>query len=86
MAPAVTLALLVENLDSIDKNLEKLGFQPAIYSPYYLLLRKKGIKKLHEMGIKVVPWTVNNVKAMKKLKRMGVDGIITDYPNLIEAI
>lgn len=84
MAPNVTLALLVENLDGIDKNLKKLGFQPAIYSPYYLLLRKKGIKKLHEMGIKVIPWTVNSVKAMKKLKRQGVDGIITDYPNLIE--
>ncbi len=84
IAPNVTLALLVENLDGIDANLEKLGFQPAIYSPYYLLLRKKGIKKLHGMGIRVIPWTVNSVKAMKKLKRQGVDGIITDYPDLIK--
>lgn len=80
---SVTLALLVENLDGVDKNLERLGFKPDIYSCYYLLLRKKTVKKLHEQGIKVIPWTVNSVKAMKKLRRWGVDGIITDYPNLI---
>ncbi|MEZ4961325.1 MAG: glycerophosphodiester phosphodiesterase family protein [Saprospiraceae bacterium] len=83
-APDVTLALLVENMDGIDENLERLGFLPNIYSPYYLLLRKKNIKKLHEKGIRVVPWTVNSVKAMDRLRRKGVDGIITDYPNLIK--
>ena len=31
--------------------------------------------------IRVIPWTVNEVKDMKALKQMGVDGIITDYPN-----
>ncbi len=77
------LILLVENLNGHEKNLEKLGFTPDGYSPYYKLLRKKHIKALHKKGIKVVPWTVNNVKTMKKLRRKGVDGIITDYPNLI---
>ena len=80
---AITLALLVENMDGVETNLERLGFQPDIYSCYYLLLRKKTVKKLHEQGIRVIPWTVNKVKAMKKLRRWGVDGIITDYPNLI---
>ncbi|MEK7257310.1 MAG: glycerophosphodiester phosphodiesterase family protein, partial [Bacteroidota bacterium] len=84
--PAVTIALLVENMDGVEKNLERLGFQPDIYSSYYVLLRKKAVKKLHEQGIKVIPWTVNSVKAMEKLRRWGVDGIITDYPNLIEAV
>lgn len=38
---------------------------------------------LHAKGIKVIPWTVNEVGDMKKLMEMGVDGIITDYPNRI---
>ncbi len=82
----VPLILLVENLDGHEKNIEKLGFKPDGYSPYFKLLRKKHIKALHEQGVKVVPWTVNKVKTMKKLRRKGVDGIITDFPNLISEV
>jgi glycerophosphoryl diester phosphodiesterase len=32
--------------------------------------------------MKVIPWTVNTTEQMEKLLEMGVDGIITDYPNL----
>ncbi len=85
-APEVTLALLVENEDSFQENLDRLGFKPDIYSCYYKLLKKKHIKKLHKQGIRVIPWTVNTVKSMKKLRRKGVDGIITDYPNLIAEV
>ncbi len=79
----IPLILLVENEDGIKPNLEKLGFTPDGYSPYYKLLKKRDIRYLHKQNINVVPWTVNEVKAMKKLIRKGVDGIITDYPNLI---
>jgi len=84
--PGITLALLVENMDSPQKNIERLGFKPDIYSPYFKLLKKKRIKELQAQGIRVIPWTVNSVKAMKKLIRKGVDGIITDYPDLIAEI
>lgn len=86
LKPNQTLALLVENKDGFEKNLQLLGFQPDIYSVDYHLLRKKHVKALHAMGIKVIPWTVNDVKSMKKLRRWKVDGIITDYPNLIAEV
>jgi glycerophosphoryl diester phosphodiesterase len=35
-------------------------------------------------GMKIIPWTVNDSKQVKKLKKMGVDGIITDYPDLFK--
>ena len=35
----------------------------------------------HDKGIKVVPWTVNTVEDMKAMKALGVDGLITDYPD-----
>lgn len=85
LAPQMTLALLVENKDGYEKNLQLLGFHPNIYSPDYKLLRRKDVRALHKLGLKVIPWTVNTVKEMKKLRRWKVDGIITDYPNLIEA-
>ena len=36
--------------------------------------------------MKFVPWTVNTLEDMKAFKQMGVDGIITDYPNLFKEL
>jgi glycerophosphoryl diester phosphodiesterase len=33
--------------------------------------------------MRVIPWTVNTIQEMREMLKMGVDGIITDYPNLI---
>lgn len=76
----VQLVLLVENLKGVEYNLINLGFAPSVYSPYYKLVNKQDIKLLHSKVIRVIPWTVNNEKDMKKLIDKGVDGIITDYP------
>jgi glycerophosphoryl diester phosphodiesterase len=79
--PKVRLSALVENLQSPEKNIAELGFKPDIYSPYYRLLNKTKIDRLHGLGIQVIPWTVNQRDAMERLKAWGVDGLITDYPN-----
>jgi glycerophosphoryl diester phosphodiesterase len=79
--PEVRLAALVENKKSIDANLEELGFKPSIYSPDFNLLNKEKVNYLHQRKIRVIPWTVNEIKDMLVLKGMGVDGFITDYPD-----
>jgi glycerophosphoryl diester phosphodiesterase len=86
MAPDIPLAYLIENIQSFEANLKTLGFLPAIYSPYYLRVSKKLIKNCHKRNMKIIPWTVNDVGSMRQLIRMGVDGIITDYPNLIQNV
>ena len=50
-------------------------------SVYSRLLTKSFIDKVHESGKKVNVWTVNNVEDMKYFIHLGVDGIITDFPN-----
>ncbi|MDX5482417.1 MAG: glycerophosphodiester phosphodiesterase [Hymenobacteraceae bacterium] len=80
--PHVKTALLVENLHSMEKNLQRLGYTPTIYSPYYKLVTPSLLKKAKNKGMKVIPWTVNSADELARLKQMGVDGIITDYPNL----
>lgn len=77
----VMLALLVGDVNSFEKNLEQLGFKPNIYSPIYLLVKKGLVKKCHAQGIKIIPWTVNDENKMIKMKALGVDGLITDYPD-----
>ncbi len=82
-APTLTLALLVENHEPWQENIQRLGFTPEIYSPFFGLLDEATIQALHEAGMKVIPWTVNSLEDMRRLIRWGVDGIITDYPDLI---
>jgi glycerophosphoryl diester phosphodiesterase len=79
--PDIRLAALVENTKSIDANLADLGFKPSTYSPYFKLLNREKVKYLHQLRIRVVPWTVNEISDMLSLKGMGVDGLITDYPD-----
>lgn len=82
-APDMTTAYLVENIGSVASKMEKLSFTPTIYSPYYQLLTEAVVSELHERGMQVIPWTVNDTETMRQLVKMGVDGIITDYPNRI---
>ena len=79
--PEYTLSYLVEE-DNFSNNIQKLGFTPQIYSPYYVLLNSEEIKQIQAKNVKVIPWTVNNINEMIKLLEMGVNGIITDYPDI----
>lgn len=91
--PNVRLSALVENKKSIQANLNALGFVPDIYSPEYTTLTKQSVEQLHALvpdrdkkakkkgRLRVIPWTVNEEKEMLRLKQIGVDGIITDYPD-----
>lgn len=85
-APDIRLAFLIENVWGMATNLKKLGFTPQIYSPYYQLVSKKLVRHCHAKNIQVIPWTVNDVAAMRGMIQLGVDGIITDYPNLIKEV
>lgn len=57
-----------------------------IISPYYTEISKQDVDEAHSLGIKVVPWTVNNEKDMNMLLDMGVDGIISDKPWLLKQV
>ena len=62
--------------------IRKLGFTPDVYSPNHRLLMRRSVQAAHRRGMKVVPWTVNTEKRMRRLRRWGVDGLITDYPDM----
>ncbi|MDU1890171.1 MAG: glycerophosphodiester phosphodiesterase family protein [Dysgonomonas sp.] len=82
----ITSYLIGKNEKRSAKELfEALGFTPQILSPEYMIVTPEMIDECHAMNVKVLPWTVNDTESIKKLKAMGVDGIITDYPNLFEA-
>jgi glycerophosphoryl diester phosphodiesterase len=69
---------------SVGQQLKALGFIPAFYNPAFHLVSPAFLKECHGKGIKVLPWTVEKVADAARLKNMGVDGIITDYPDRIK--
>ncbi len=82
--PTIKTAMLIEDYDkrSLEEQIKDLGFSPTIYSPAFVLVNDALIKKCHQQNIQVIPWTVNDKAKMAELKALGVDGIISDYPNL----
>jgi glycerophosphoryl diester phosphodiesterase len=79
--PALRLSLLIEKSRDPEMAIAALGFKPEVYSPHYSLLKATDVQQLQAQGIAVIPWTVNNPRDMKKMLALGVDGLITDYPD-----
>ena len=82
--PSIKTAALVDPKDkrSLEEVIKELGFKPTIYSPGYQLVNESLVNTCHMKDVKLIPWTVNDKATIDKLKKMGVDGIISDYPNL----
>ncbi|HEX7848059.1 MAG TPA: glycerophosphodiester phosphodiesterase family protein [Chitinophagaceae bacterium] len=86
--PYMTTAILIGGGEkrTLDEQLAALGYQPEMYSPSYTLVTKELVDACHKKGMKIIPWTVNTVEEMKKMKVLGVDGIITDYANYFSVL
>ena len=51
------------------------------WSPRFAEISSASVAEAHALGLKVVPWTVNSVTDIERAIDMGVDGLITDYPD-----
>ena len=69
---------------SIPKMVKAAG--GAIWSPYYPELSAALVKEAHALGLKVIPWTVNQTEDMARLIDWGVDGLITDRPDFLREV
>lgn len=57
----------------------------GIWSPYFGDVDAAKVKEAHDLGLKVVVWTVNDVPNVRKMLELGVDGIISDRPDIVKA-
>lgn len=58
----------------------------SVLSPKYTLVDKAFVDRAHVLGLRAIPWTVNDAEAMRELIADGVDGLITDYPALLRSV
>ena len=84
--PEVQTAMLIESFDTrtVEAQIKALGFTPSIYSPEERHISRRLVEKCHDLGMRVIPWTINNPEKASRLKHTGIDGIITDYPDRVK--
>lgn len=80
--PGIPIAALTENTEKQNTSImhRVKSFHAKIWSPEYTDLNQSLIDEAHSIGLKVVTWTVNDPASIELLEKMGVDGVITDYP------
>jgi glycerophosphoryl diester phosphodiesterase len=69
---------------SVPRTIKAAG--GAIWSPYFGDLDAAALAESHRLGLKIVVWTVNRPEDMSRLIDMGVDGIISDRPDVLRAV
>ena len=87
LEPKLKLALLTDSeFIEIEKYLSTNGLNSYSYHPEINLISKKDIEILHKNGIKVFAWTVNKEEDLDYLVKLGVDGVITNYPDIMKEL
>jgi len=81
--PKMKTSFLVANKKTYDENIADLGYKPFILSPVWQMVNEVFVKKAHADGVKIIPWTANTLTDIQKLKAFNVDGIISDYPDIL---
>ncbi|MFY9114751.1 MAG: glycerophosphodiester phosphodiesterase family protein [Dethiobacteria bacterium] len=58
--------------------------RPAVLHPLHRMVNKKYMEQARLLGCRVIAWTVNKEEDLDRMVRLGVDGVITDYPGRIK--
>lgn len=85
--PSIPLVALYDEQTPGDPLIGALTVGADAVSPDYpLVAGKPYVDRAHALGLKVIPWTVDDVDAMRRQIGYGVDGIITDYPTALRGV
>jgi len=69
---------------SVPRLVKALG--AGTWSPFHGELTEAQLAEAHALGLKVIPWTVNEVAQIDRLIGWGVDGLISDHPARVREV
>ncbi len=99
--PTVYLTVQTANSDNVRDGTWTAGWKIADHGSVPRLVKAAGgaawspnagavtealVREAQALGLKVIPWTVNNPADMERMVGWGVDGLITDYPDRLRAV
>ena len=76
------IGMLLKNPRFLKNHMLGLTFTPDTCAIYYKYATEKWLARIHGLGMKVLIWTENDKEDMRRHMLMGIDGIITDFPQL----
>lgn len=79
-----TLGLRVADFDTTANMVAAAGGKT--WSPHHSNLSQAVLKRARALGLRVIPWTVNEPADMERLINWGVDGLITDHPDRLRTV
>ena len=79
----VAIAVLTED-DPLDAIPIAKRLSAFAINPNFMSLTQENVQKINKAGFKVYPWTVNEPQDIARMKKIGVDAIITDFPERIQ--
>lgn len=82
--PNVRLSYLVEDKNAtFEELMSRLNFVPQVYSPESDMLTEEIAVKVREKGMELAPWTVDDKPEVERLKKLGIDAIISNQPDSV---
>jgi glycerophosphoryl diester phosphodiesterase len=82
--PRWTAGRLLRDYASVAHMIKAAG--GTSWAPLSINIDQDAVKRAQQLGLQVIPWTVNEVADMRRLMDWGVDGIITDYPDRLREV
>nr|MBK9650089.1 glycerophosphodiester phosphodiesterase [Bacteroidota bacterium] len=79
----IQLSLLSEYEINLELAIESMGFTPHYFSCLHTLLNEDLVALIKKLGMEILCWTVNSTEDIRRMKHLGVDGIISDYPDCV---
>ncbi len=81
--PSIRCAMLVNSkgIGNAGSYAKTMGMEA--FHPDGTTLTEEGVKECHAQGIEVNVWTVDDIALLKRISQWGVDGIITNYPDVV---
>lgn len=85
LMPSIPIGVLVRNNGKgiTTNDLRNIAQFATFVNPKITMVNKRLVKKIHQEGLKILVWTVRNKKEAQRLQQLGVDGIITDFPECL---
>lgn len=85
--PSINVSVIMRYLPAIHTRIS-YKLRPFSVQPHKRVMNKKFVQKAHREGMKVFTWTLDEGQAneqqyIQKMKTLGVDGIISNYPDKI---